>query len=227
MHNIAIFYFAIFCFAILETLSADFDNDATLNLFVTSDDYSAGDSEILGDFPADSSGDFSADFPAGSSVASSLLQPEASNLFYDPSFDQFIDGVDPLAIAYTPNDCFASNDQQVGKRIRARRGLAVCYTDPKTSSDEQTSDDTKTNANEDLIFKNNDGLQTEPKNWLGLNRHGTNSDGTICPPPMWLLCSATEPDLQTFCLGCYPCKYSGFACHFKLVSERLRGQRCV
>ena len=220
MHNIAIFYFAIFCFAILETLSADFEYDATLNPFITQDDHSsAGDFEILGDFPADLS--------AGSSIDSSPLQPEASNLFYDSSVDQFIEGVDPLAVAYTPNDCSALNDQQVGRRIRARREPAVCPTGPKTSSDEQTSDDTKTNVNEDLIFKNNDGLQTEPKNWLGLNRYGTNSDGTICPPPMWLLCSATEPDLQTFCLGCYPCKYSGFACNFRLVSERLGGQRRI
>lgn len=213
MHNIAIFYFAFFCSAVLETLSTEFDYDAPLNLFITPDDYSyAGDFELFGDSSGESFGD------------SSVLQPEASNLFYDPSFDQFMEGIDPLAIAYTPDDCSALNDQHVGKRIRARQGPAECSADPKTSSDEQTSDDTNTNANEDLIFKNSDGLQTEPKNSNGMNRYGTNSDGTVCPSPMWLLCSSIEPDLQTYCLGCYPCKYSGFAFYVKLVSERLGGQ---
>lgn len=215
MHYITTLYFAFLCMAVPETLSADFGDDATLNPFITPDVASAGDLEAFGDFPGGLSGDVSG------------LQPETSNILFDPGFDQYGEGVDSLATTYALDDCSVFNDQKLGKRIRAREAPALCSTEPKTSSDKQTGGDGNANGNEDLTSKNNDGFQTEPKNSLGLNRYGTNSDGTICPPDMWLLCSSVEPDMEGYCLGCYPCKFSGFASTLVKSSRRLGGQSCI
>jgi hypothetical protein len=132
----------------------------------------------------------------------SWVQLETDEPLFDPGSNQYYEEFTYQAATYTPDDCSAFNDQLVGKKIRVRDIPQMCTTEGNTASDTQSTGE----DNDDLQFKNSDGLQTEPKNSVGLNRYGTNSDGTICPPDMWLLCSSIQPDVQSYCLGCYPCK---------------------
>lgn len=145
------------------------------------------------------------------------LQLETDEPFFDPSFNQPVEEVDFLGTTYAPDDCSAFHSQQIGKRIRVRDIPPMCTIEPENSSETQSSGD----DNEDLHYKDNDGLQTEPRNSVGLNRYRTNSDGTICPPDMWLLCSSIQPDLESHCLGCYPRKF--WSCFYWTDIEKIVG----
>ena len=214
MHYIIIISFAFLCSAVPEILSIDSGDDDTLYPFVSPDDASAGD--LI--YSEDLAENFPEDFP--------YLQPETSNILFDPAFDEYGEGLDSLPTTYMLDGCSVYSDQQIGRRIRAREAPALCPIEPKTSSDQQPNSDGNSDGNgsgdDDFIYKNDDGVQTEPKNSLGLNRYGTNSDGTICPPNMWLLCSASQPDLEGSCLGCYPCECLGFSfTSFSLKGEKM------
>lgn len=214
MHHITVIFFAILCSAVLQTFSAEFADDAILNSFISPDGASAGDFEVFGD----SSGHLAEDFLD--------LESGTSDISFDPGLNANGKGLEALAATFALDGCSDYNDQQLGKRIRVREVPALCPVKPKTFSDPQTNSDGNFNGNgngndnDDLIFKNNDGFETEPKNSLGLNRYGTNSDGTICPPDMWLLCSSVGSDLEGSCLGCYPCEFLGFA--FTSISHRKK-----
>ena len=200
MRHITVISFAFLCSAVPKTLTADFSDDAAVS-FILPDDASAGGFEVFGD----SSGDFTEDIPH--------LQPELSNISFNLGFDVSEEDLETPATTFAPEGCSGYNDQQLGRRIRVREAPALCPVQPKTGSDPQTNSNGNSNANgndDDLIF-NNDGIQTEPRDSVGLNRYGTNSDGTICPPEMWLLCSAIEPDMEGTCMGCYPCEFIKFA----------------
>lgn len=210
MHHITIISFAFFCSAILKPSSADFSDYATL---ISPDDVGAGDLDVFDD----SSGDFPEDF---------FDLP--NNVPLDPGFDGYGDGLESVPTMFALDGCSIDGDRQLEKRIRVRGGPAFCPAEPTTSSDPPTNNpgDSNDNGNgngngngNDFFFKNDDGIETEPKNALGLNRFGTNSDGTICPPSMWLLCSAVEQDLEGSCLGCYPCEFSGGASCQSVVEE--------
>lgn len=199
MRYITVVSFAFLCSAVPKTLTADFSDDAAIPS-ISPDGASAGGFEVFGD----SSGDFTEDI--------SDLQPELSNISLNLGFDAYAEDLEIPASTFALDGCSVYNDQQLGRRIRVRETPALCPVQPKAGSDPQTNSDGTSNGNDDgLIFKNNDGIQTEPKDSFGLNRYGTNSDGTICPPNMWLLCSAIEPDMEGSCIGCYPCKFSEFA----------------
>ena len=200
MHYITDISVAFLCWAVPKTLSADFSDDAAIP-FISPDDASAGDFEVFGD----SSGDFTEDFPD--------LQPGTNDILFDSGFDEYREGLATSATTYALDGCSAFIDQQLGKRIRVREDPALCPVQPTTGSEPQTNSDGNSNGNghdDDFIFKNNDGIQAEPKNSVGLNHYGTNSDGTICPPNMWLLCSSIEADLEGSCFGCYPCEFFEF-----------------
>lgn len=200
MHYITVISFAFLCSAVPKTLSADFSDDAAIP-FIPPDDPSAGDFEVFGG----SSEDFNEDFPN--------LQPETNNISFDLVFDEYGEGLGTPATTFALGGCSANNDPLLGKKVRVRGAPALCPVQPTTGSDPQTNSDANFNSNgndDDLIFKNNDGIQTEPKNSIGLNRYGKNSDGTICPPNTWLLCSSIEPDLEGSCIGCYPCEFFEF-----------------
>ena len=209
MHYITVISFAFLCWAVPKTLSADFSDDAAIP-FISPDVASAGDFEVFGD----SSGDFTEHFPD--------LQPEMNDIVLDSGFDEYGEGLATSATTYALDGCSAYNDQQLGKRIRVREEPALCPIQPKTGSDPQTNSDGNSNDNDNgFIFKNNDGIQTEPKNSVGLNHHGTNSDGTICPADMWLLCSSIEADVEGSCFGCYPCEFVKFALRQSIIETTL------
>lgn len=201
MRHITVISFALLCSAVPKTLTAGFSDDAAIP-FISPDDASAGGFEIFGD----SSGDFTEDIPD--------LQLELSNISSNLGFDASKEDLGTPATTFALEGCSGYNDQQLGRRIRVRAAPALCPVQPKTGSDPQTNSNGNSNGNgndDDLMFKNNDGIQTEPKDSAGLNRYGTNSDGTICAPDMWLLCSSIELDMEGSCLGCYPCEFFKFA----------------
>jgi hypothetical protein len=179
-------YIRFLGFAVAVVFSQGFSEDSSLSQLMTLDGSSPDNLGVFEDL--------------------SVAQPDTGDTSLDLDLDHDVGESVFLPQTYALDDCSAFNDQHhLGKRIQARDGPSICSSEPKTSADSGDGED-------GYIIKNNDGLRTEPKNSVGLNRYGTNSDGTICPPNTWLLCSSLGEDyFDSICLGCYPCKFSDFA----------------
>lgn len=199
-----IIYIPLLCLAVTLASSQDINENSAPFPFLTPDGTSAEDFEIFDDFP--------------------VAQLETDDISSNLDFDWDVGEAVFLPQTYALDDCSAFNNQQLGKRIRVREESSICSSEPKTSADKKTNSDGDGDGDGDFIFKNNDGIETEPKNAMGLNRYGTNSDGTICPPDMWLLCSSAQGDyFESFCHGCYPCQFSGFDVRASNYHRRVWG----